>query len=71
MQEFNIEDVIGAWKSRFDKDSVSEHSLMNESSSVTSMLLRLLAEGHPISADQLAKRSGLPLTEIETEFKKV
>lgn len=70
MQEFKIEEVIEGWKSRFDNASENEHSLLNEGNSLTSILLGLLAEGHPVSAGHLAERSGLPLTEIETAFKR-
>lgn len=70
MKEFNIEDVIEAWKSRIDNDSDTEHSLLYEGNPLTSLLLGLLAEGHPVSAAHLAGRSGLPLAEIETAFKR-
>lgn len=70
MQEFAEEEVIEAWKSRFDDDSESERSLLNERYPLTSLLLGLLAEGRPVSAAHLAERSGLPLKEIETKFKK-
>lgn len=68
MQEYNMEEVIEAWKSRFDNDSESEHSLLNERYALTSLLLGLLAEGHPVSTAQLAERSGLPLKEISARF---
>ena len=68
MEEFTVEEVIEAWKSRFDDDSESENSLLNESYSLTSLLLSLLAEGYPVSAAQLVRRSGLPLEQIEAAF---
>lgn len=43
---------------------------MNERNPLTSLLLGLLAEGRPISAAELAERSGLPLEEIEAKFKR-
>jgi alkylmercury lyase len=68
MQEFTVEEVIEAWKSRFDDESDSELSLLNERYSLTSLLLSLLADGYPVSATQLAERSGLTLEHIETTF---
>jgi alkylmercury lyase len=70
VQEFTVEEVIEAWKSRFDDDSESEYSFLNESHSLTSLLLSLLAEGRPVSATQLAERSGLSLNQVETAFRK-
>ena len=70
MQEYTVEEVIEAWKSRFEDDSDGERSLLNESYSLTSLLLGLLAEGQPVSAADLAERSGLPMEQIETKYKR-
>ena len=70
MQEFTVEKVIEAWKSRFDDDSQSKHSLLNESYSLTVVLLKLLAEGRPVSVEQLAERSDLSADQIESIVKK-
>jgi hypothetical protein len=68
VQGFTIENVIQTWKSRIDNDSENEDLLMNEGNPLTSLLLGVLADGRPVSAAQLAERSGLPLTEIESAF---
>ena len=68
MIKFTVEEVIEAWKRRFDDDSDSKRSLLNESHSLTSLLLKLLTEGYPVSAAQLAELSGLPLKQIEAAF---
>jgi alkylmercury lyase len=70
VQEFTVEEVIEAWKSRFDDEPQSEHSLLNESYSLTLLLLDLLAGGQPVSAEQLAGRSEQSPDQIEDIFKR-
>jgi len=70
VQEFTVEKVIEAWKSRFDDDPQSKYSLLNESYSLTLVLLKLLAEGHPVSAEQLAECSDLSMDQIDPIFKR-
>ncbi len=70
MQEFTLEKVIRAWESRFDNDPQSKHSLLDESYSLTSLSLSLLAEGSPVSSNKLAEQSGLRMEEVESHFKR-
>ncbi len=70
MEEFTVDEVIQAWKSRIDDKPEDEREAINEGFKLSLELLRLLAEGRPVSSRRAATQVGLPLEAVEAAFEK-
>jgi alkylmercury lyase len=71
MQMLTTNDVIEAWTTQYDDDDESEElELLNESMNMQLALLKLLANGRSVSAEQAAA-AGFPIDEVRTLFEKL
>ena len=70
MQEFTVDEVIQAWTSQIDDKPEDEREAINERFRLSLELLRLLAEGRPVSARKVATQAGLPLEAVEAALEK-
>jgi alkylmercury lyase len=70
MHDFTVDEVIQAWTSQIDDKPEDEREAIDEGFKLSLELLRLLAEGRPVSARKLATQVGLPLELVEAALKK-
>jgi alkylmercury lyase len=68
MTQLSIEEVIQAWKADYTEAFQRADSAFSRELKLSTQLLRLLAEGKPVSAEQAAKEVGLPLGQVEAVF---
>ena len=67
--ELTVEDVIAAWTAEHDRKLVEIPDSVHEGVTFSDQALKLLAQGNPVSPQQLAKASGLSLVEVEETLK--
>lgn len=68
MNSYSDEEVIQTWTTLLDERQVQDPEAYRESMRVTDIMLRLLAEGQPVSAKRFAQAAGVPLAEAEEFF---
>ena len=68
MNNFTVEEVISAWTSPLDERQAKNPEAYRQSMRVTDLILQLLADGLPVSADRFSQVARVPLTEVQDFF---
>ena len=68
MRQLSTEEVIQAWTSDYTAKLERADSVLSQELKLSTKLLRLLAAGKPVSAEQAAKEADLPLEQVQATF---